>query len=83
MFFTRLAVAALSFGSLAQVFAAPIATGLGGNTADVSVPAVAVVEQTFTAVLAQVGGQLATIKAQISKFLEALESQVLSANPPA
>ncbi|KAF8603517.1 hypothetical protein BDV93DRAFT_579577 [Ceratobasidium sp. AG-I] len=77
MFFTRLAVAALSFGSIAQVFAAPIATGLGGNTADVSVPAVTVVEQTFTEVLALATARLVSVKAQAGMFLELLAPKTL------
>ncbi|KAF8603515.1 hypothetical protein BDV93DRAFT_523288 [Ceratobasidium sp. AG-I] len=63
MFFTRLAIAALSFGSIAQVFAAPIATGLEGNTVALTVP---VAEQAMVSILALVIPKVEGIKARVS-----------------
>lgn len=67
MLFTRLAVAALSFGSIAQVFAVPIAASPETTTAG-SVP---LTEQTFLYTVAQATREIAGVNAQLGESMDA------------
>jgi len=66
MFFTRLAVAALSFGSIAQVFAAPIGIAIEVSTPAVNGSPVRRDDLPFTATVAKAMSMLEPLKVQIT-----------------